>query len=90
MLENAVEKDDFQTIHASFRGEVREYRDKANEWISSMRGELKSAAEAMHILSLRVAENGDGHEARLKAHLQRLTMVAQCEDLSRIGQRFTT
>lgn len=84
MLENVMEPEDFHTIHSSFRGEVRDYRDKANEWIMSMRSELKAAAEAMQTLSLRVAENGDGHEVRLKADLERLHIVMKCEDLGRI------
>ena len=84
MLESAARKEDFQIIHASFRGEVRDYRDKANEWITSMRGELKAAAEAMQTLSVRVAENGNGHESRLKGDLEKLKTAAMCDDLSRI------
>jgi GGDEF domain-containing protein len=84
LLENTLAAEDFKTIHASFRGEIREYRDKANEWISSMRRELGAAAEAMQTLSIRVAENGDGHESRLKNDLDRLKTVIQTEDLGRI------
>ena len=84
MLENVMQAGDFQTIHASFRGELRDYRDKANEWIAAMRAELTAAAEAMQTLSVRVAENGDDHEARLQADLKKLTGLAECEDLGRI------
>ncbi|HYK62870.1 MAG TPA: hypothetical protein VEV85_25760 [Bryobacteraceae bacterium] len=58
MLENVLRSEDFQTIHTSFRGELRDYRDKVNDWLDRTRGELKAAAEAMHTLSDRVAANG--------------------------------
>jgi len=57
---------DYQIIHSSFRGEVRLYRDTVNEWLTSMRSQLKAAAEAMQTLSIRVAENRNGHEERLR------------------------
>ncbi|MBV8846745.1 MAG: GGDEF domain-containing protein [Bryobacterales bacterium] len=84
LLDNLMTPEEFHTIHASFRGEVRDYRDKANEWLAGMRNELKSAAEAMQTLSIRVAENGNGHETHMKSNLERLKAAAQTEDLGRI------
>jgi hypothetical protein len=66
MLGTVSEPDGFEIIHTSLRGELRLYRDKANEWLISMREELKAAAEAMQTLSIRVAENGSGHEEQFE------------------------
>ena len=83
-LVSVSEPDGFEIIHTSFRGELRLYRDKSNEWLTSVREELKAAAEAMQTLSIRVAENDSGHEERLKSDLQALRTVIECEDLGRI------
>lgn len=83
-LAGVSEPDGFEIIHTSFRGELRLHRDKVNEWLTSMREELKAAAEAMQTLSIRVAENGSGHEERLKSDLRTLRSVVECEDLGRI------
>ncbi|HEY7336824.1 MAG TPA: diguanylate cyclase [Bryobacteraceae bacterium] len=84
MLENVLQTEDFQTIHTSFRGELRGYRDKINDWLARTRGELKAAAEAMQTLSDRVMANGSGHEARLKEDLDKLGAVARTADLGEI------
>src|SRR5215469_7068055 len=84
MLENVLRSEDFQTIPTSFLGELRDYRDKVNDWLDRTRGELKAAAEAMHTLSDRVAANGNSHETRLKEELEKLTSVARTADLAAI------
>jgi GGDEF domain-containing protein len=84
MLEKAQQSGDFRTIHTSFRGEVREYRDKVNDWLERTRSELKAAAEAMQTLSDRVTANGDGHDAHLKEDLETLTSAARTADLAAI------
>jgi GGDEF domain-containing protein len=84
MLENVVGVEDFQTIHASFRGELRDYRDKVNEWLDRTRSELKAALEAMQTLSARVSASGGDHETHLREDLNKLNEVAQTSDLGRI------
>jgi GGDEF domain-containing protein len=84
MLENVLGVEDFQTIHTSFRGELRDYRDKVNEWLDRMRTELKAALEAMQTLSGRVSASGGDHEAHLREDLNKLKEVAQTSDLGRI------
>lgn len=84
MLDNVLEIEDFQTIHASFRGELRDYRDKVNEWLDRTRSELKAALEAMQTLSGRVSASGGDHEAHLREDLNKLTEVAQTSDLGQI------
>lgn len=83
-LADACESGDCHVIHSSFRGEMRDFRDKANDWLANIRSELKSAADAMQALTVKVAENGNGHEERLKTDLHKLTAVIEYEDLSRI------
>jgi GGDEF domain-containing protein len=83
-LENAQGVEDFQTIHASFRGELRDYRDKVDEWLGRTRGELKAALEAMQTLSGRVSASGGDHETQLREDLNKLKDVAEASDLGRI------
>jgi GGDEF domain-containing protein len=84
MLENVVAVEDFQTIHASFRGELRDYRDKVDEWLDRTRSELKAALEAMQALSSRVSASGGDHEAHLRDDLNKLKEAAQTSDLGQI------
>ncbi|HEY6341020.1 MAG TPA: hypothetical protein VIY49_05975 [Bryobacteraceae bacterium] len=84
MLENVLGVEDFQTIHASFRGELRDYRDKVNEWFDRTRSELKAALEAVQTLSGRVSASGGDHEAHLCEDLNKLRDVVQTNDLGRI------
>jgi hypothetical protein len=83
MLENVLRSEDFQTIHTSFRGELRDYRGKVNDWLDRTRGELKAAAEAMQTLSDRVTTNGNGHETQLKENLEKLTSAARTQTYPR-------
>src|SRR5262249_36082217 len=82
MLRTASNEEQFQAVQASFRGELREYRDKANEWLEKTRSDLKGAANAMQVLADGVASNGTGHEKTLKAELDKLVAVADSNDLS--------
>jgi GGDEF domain-containing protein len=84
MLENVLGVEDFQIIHASFRGELRDYRDKVNEWLDRTRSEFKATLEAMQTLSGRVGASGGDHETHLREDLNKLKEVAQTGDLGRI------
>jgi GGDEF domain-containing protein len=75
-----------QAVGASFRGELREYRDQAQERIARLRREMLSAAEAMKVFADGVATNGAGHEKELEEELHDLTILARSEDLRKIRE----
>jgi GGDEF domain-containing protein len=83
-LEKATQPEEFEAVQSSFRGELRDYRDKANEWLEKTRGDLQAAAEAMQVLAQTVAANGTDHAKVLKADLQKLVAIADSHDLEQI------
>jgi GGDEF domain-containing protein len=80
-LESASEAEDFQAVQASFRGELRLYRDRSAEWLEKMSRELQNSAVAMRTLAGSLTTNGDDHEAKLSAGLSSLASVADSNDL---------
>jgi GGDEF domain-containing protein len=83
-LESASHPDDFRAVQSSFRGELREYRDKANDSLEKTRNDLKAAAEAMQVLANTVTSNGTDHANVLKADLKSLATIAESDDLGQI------
>jgi GGDEF domain-containing protein len=83
-LEKASCPEDFKAVQSSFRGELRDYRDKSLDAIEKTRSDLKAAAEAMRVLANTVAANGTDHAKVLTADLQNLAAIADTSDLGRI------
>jgi GGDEF domain-containing protein len=83
-LEQAGHPDDFQAIQSSFRGELRDYRDNAQEWLLRMKDDLKSATEAMQVLANNVTSNANDYETKLRADLERLEAASHNQDLTLI------
>jgi GGDEF domain-containing protein len=83
-LEQAGRPEEFEAVQASFRGELRDYRDKANEWLEKTRGDLLAAAEAMQVLAEAVGTNGTDHAKVLKDDLGKLLTIAESPDLGQI------
>lgn len=83
-LETVTENQDFEAIQSSFRGELRDYRDKAVERLHRMRTDLESAAAAMQTLADNVSANGCDQEKELSVDLQKLKKAVQEEDISKI------
>ena len=80
-LEHAAEAEDFQAVQASFRGELRLYRDRSAAWLGRMSRELQNSAVAMRTLAGSLATNGSDHDASLKAGLAALASIAESNDL---------
>ena len=70
-----------QDVQASFRGELREYRDQTREQLVRLRKELESAAAAMASFADEIASHGEDHEKELKCELERLEHVSASNDL---------
>lgn len=73
-----------RAVQASFRGELREYRDIVQEGLLSLRREMDAAAAAMATFAANVASNGAGHEQQLKDELQHLETLAKSDNLNEI------
>jgi GGDEF domain-containing protein len=89
-LESAAGAEDFQSIQASFRGELRLYRDRAAEFLERMSQELQASAAAMQSLAASLTSNGSDYEAALGAGLRSLATVQDSDDLSFIKQTTKT
>ncbi len=82
--EKAASSDDWRSVRASFRGELRERRDQSLAHLTRMRAEVKAAFDVMQVFADSVAENGADHRQDLQAALQTLdsaARTARLEDL---------
>jgi GGDEF domain-containing protein len=80
----ATSVDQLRSVQSSFRGELREYRDKSVVQITKMRKEIESATAAMMIFADAVAFNGVNHEQEVHAQLRTLQSTAQGESIGEI------
>jgi GGDEF domain-containing protein len=71
-------------VQASFRGELREYRDKSASAMKKLHLELENAASAMMIFADTVASNGANHEHEVHSELRRLETVSRSDSLDEI------
>jgi GGDEF domain-containing protein len=79
--ERASTVDDWQQIQASFRDELRDYRDKSSERIRQLKQDINSAVKAMQVFADSVAISGADHEEQLKGALMQLHGVAKSNNL---------
>jgi GGDEF domain-containing protein len=75
---------DMRAAQASFRGELREYRDKAREQLARLRKELEGAAAAMASFADGVASNSADCQEGLKRELKRLERMTKSSNLDEI------
>jgi len=80
----AVAGEHWEALQASFRDELRAYRDKAAAQLGRMRAEIKAATDAMLIFAESVASNGSDHQEQLEQELLQLQSVISAENLSQI------
>jgi GGDEF domain-containing protein len=83
-LDKASSSEDFEAVESSFRGELRDYRDRSNHWIEKNRGDLQAATDSMQVLAETVAANGTDHAKVLTTDLEKLVTVADSQDLTQI------
>jgi len=89
-LEAARLADDYQALQSSFRGELRDYRDRCREMVTRLRTEVSSAAMAIQTLTQSVSTNGAGYEADLHREVTRLEEAALLNDLGSIRTAINT
>jgi GGDEF domain-containing protein len=76
--------DGLRAVQASFRGELREYRDQTQVQLARLRKELESAAAAMTSFADGLANGSADCEAELKHGLRCLESVSVSDDLLEI------
>ncbi len=79
---SASAKDDWESLQASFRGELRDYRDQTADRIKQLRAEIVAAAEAMQTFADSVASSGADHLDDLEHALGELDGIASLKDLA--------
>jgi GGDEF domain-containing protein len=82
--ETALQVEDFRAIESSFRGELRDYRDRSQDWLARMRSEMQGTAQALQSLADGLSSNGTGYEQQLNADLQALRGAADSHNLAQI------
>ena len=73
-----------KSVEASFRGELRDYRDKSQEHLKLMRGEITAAIEAMQVFSEAVSLSGADHEVHIRAAMDSLSTLAKSTSLQEV------
>jgi GGDEF domain-containing protein len=76
--------DQLRSTQASFRGELRDYRDKSGVQLKKMRQEVENATAAMMVFAETVASNGENHELEVRTKLQDLEVTAKKENIEDI------
>jgi len=82
--ENAHQAEDFRAVESSFRGELRDYRDRAQDWLARMRSEMQGTAQALQSLADGLSSSGTGYEQQLNVDLQALRNAADGSNLAQI------
>lgn len=82
--EKAATPEEWQSVQASFRGELRQHRDRSLERLGRLRAELKAAAEAMHAFADSIATGGANHQDDVQEALDRLNGTARSDNLAEI------
>jgi GGDEF domain-containing protein len=73
----ATEPKDWKGVQAGFRGELRDYRDKAATQLARLRAEIESAGEAVHLFAQSVTTIDSDHETQIRGALGQLDVIAQ-------------
>jgi GGDEF domain-containing protein len=81
---SAASLEQLRSVQSSFRGELREYRDKSVVKLTKMRKEVESATAAMMIFADTVASNGANHDHEVKVYLNDLQSTARKDSIEEI------
>lgn len=74
--QRAESADALHHVQACFRGELRDYRDRAQDQVSRLRSEMEAAATALSGFAKSISCNGAEHEDRLKHEIAVLNRLA--------------
>jgi GGDEF domain-containing protein len=84
LAETASFPDDWLSIQASFRGELRDYRDRSVAQLTKFRADMKAAADAMEIFADSVVASSMDHRDGVQEALGKLDAVLAEESLAKV------
>lgn len=73
-------------IQSSFKGEVREYSERAKQVMERLRNDVRAASTAMEAFAATFAASGTDLDDEVKRELQRLDKAGRVDDLNEIHQ----
>ena len=80
-MEDARAAEDWTAVEASFRGELREYRDKAAGQLERLHQQIKTSNEAVQLFTESVAAIDVDHEAQIQGALGQLGALEESADV---------
>jgi GGDEF domain-containing protein len=80
----AVSAEELKSAQSSFRGELRDYRDKSAAHLQKLRKEVESATAAMMIFAETVSTNGENHDHEVGEQLRALESAARSSNIAEI------
>jgi GGDEF domain-containing protein len=80
----AISGEQLHALQSSFRGELREYRDKSGVVLQKMRQEVEQATASMIVFAETVASNGEDHEQEMASQIDSLQSTARSTNISEI------
>jgi PleD family two-component response regulator len=89
LAEAAVHPEDWRAVQASFRGELRDHRDRCVVHLTKLRNEMKAAADAMEIFAENVVTRNEDHKEGLRDALGTLDAVLHEESLAKVRDALT-
>jgi GGDEF domain-containing protein len=82
--EGASFPEEWLSIQASFRGELRDHRDRSLAQLTKLRSEMKAAADAMEIFAEGVVSSGMEHKDGVHEALGKLDAVMEEDSLAKV------
>ncbi len=87
---SASSGEQLRALQSSFRGELREFRDKSAERLKGLRKELEDATAAMQIFADTVASAGENHEHEVASQLRALESTAKSDKIDEVRKGIGT
>jgi GGDEF domain-containing protein len=75
-----------RSIQASFRGELRDYRDKVQVYIQRLKSDLEGATEMMKTFATTFVANGADVEQKVRGELHNLEHAAESDDIGKLRE----
>ena len=83
-VETAKYPEDWLSLQASFRGELRNHRDRSLARLTKLRNEIKAAADAIELFAESVVSSGMDHKEGLDDALGKLDAVVREESIAKV------
>jgi len=83
-VDRAEFPEDWASVQSSFRGELREHRDRSLIHLNKLRSEMRAAAEAMETFANGVAASGADHKQELQEAVGSLETASHADTLQAV------